>query len=132
MIGSIVEIQPLHLQPDSLPAVRALRIPEYLFLLPGSSFSEQHLLLQSDQIHMLSSRSPDGSKVILTWPYCPCPPDCFLYLYSTSAFLRIVSRKATFGCSNVISTLYFSARFAYDHIQLLISHRIQTETDGSH
>ena len=37
------------------------------------------------------SRSSEGEKRIFTWPYCPCPPDCFLYLYSTSEFFRIVS-----------------------------------------
>ena len=41
-------------------------------------------------------------------PYCPCPPDCFLYLPCASTFLRSVSRNANFGLLSTMSTLYLA------------------------
>src|SRR5437667_185776 len=45
-----------------------------------------------------------GSILIRHTPNCPCPPDCFLCLPSTSALPRMVSRYGTLGGFKVRST----------------------------
>ena len=47
-------------------------------------------------LSVLLKRKPEerarGWKSIKTLPYCPCPPVCFLWVYSASAALVMVSR----------------------------------------
>ena len=45
-----------------------------------------------------------GSIAILTWPYWPWPPVCFLCRYSALAFVVTVSRYATSGIVTSTST----------------------------
>ena len=50
--------------------------------------------------------SYNGSTWILTWPYWPWPPLCFLYLDSVSAEPLIVSRYGIYGVTSLACTPY--------------------------
>src|SRR6185295_6900316 len=75
---------------------------------PFSIAGMNSLGIEPPTVLLIKSRPlPDsaGSTVNTTCPYWPRPPVCLMYFDSASAFLRIVSRKATSGFPTLASTL---------------------------